>query len=108
MKVFNLTDVSTPLLERHGMLNQTIAVGTELINPGSSAEIGEEPHVILGAQHLVSIGALAFSQLPSSYVAAKAPQAPVAPPAAPEPTLEEPKPVEEPVVVKGGKKSRDS
>jgi hypothetical protein len=105
MRVFNLTDVSTPALKRHGLEQQTIVVGTALLPPGGMEEIGDEPHVRAGAQFLVDVGAIAFEQLPPAYMAGKADVAVTSPPAppivtAPEPTPEpEPAPEPAPVVV---------
>jgi hypothetical protein len=100
MRVFNLTDVTTPTLKRHGLEQQTIVVGTALLSPGGMEEIGDEPHVRAGAQFLVDVGAIAFEQLPPAYMAGKADVVVTAPPvvAAPEPTPE-PAPAPEPAPV---------
>lgn len=71
MKVFNLTDVPTSKLQTHGMVGQTIVVGSALLGPGAYAEIVDEKHVREGADFLVSIGAVAFDKLPTEYVVAR-------------------------------------
>ena len=74
MKVFNLTDVETPVLKQHGVLNQMFAIGTVLVSPGQSADVADERavHLASGLQHLVSIGALAVGdQPPAGYRLAK-------------------------------------
>jgi hypothetical protein len=65
MKVFNLTDVETPKLKQHKLLNQTLSIGGSLVAPGGSVE--DRMH----ARHGLSVGALAVDDLPVSYVKAK-------------------------------------
>lgn len=94
MKIFNLTDVPTAKLKQHGLVGQTIVVGTALVQPGGEAELADDSNARAHAQHLVDVGAVAFDQLPPVYVAARADmpakQAPVvaAPLPAPEPVVE--------------------
>jgi hypothetical protein len=83
MKVFNLTDVETPRLKQHGMVNHTFGVGTLLLGPGDSGELPDaqgharRPEV----QKLVSVGALSVGELPPAYLAKKKALAPKPPPA---------------------------
>ena len=89
MKVFNLTDIETPLLKQHKMVNQTLAVGRALLAPGGSADVDETQAdgVRAGMQHLVRIGALAVNNAPPQYVKSRelAAQPAVVPTSAPEP-----------------------
>lgn len=112
MKVFNLTDVETPSLKQHKLVEQTIAVGPHLLEPGKNCDV--EPsrldHIRAGLQQLVTVGALAVGdQPPAAYVVAKAkapkratPATPPPPPTLPAPEVKLPPPSRVP----GSKKSR--
>ena len=84
MKVFNLTDVSTPKLVQHSYVNHTFGVGPFVVGPGEEQEVTEVQiqHVRKGLQDLVAVGALALGdQPPATYLVAKAKQSSVeAPP----------------------------
>lgn len=74
MNVFNLTDVSTPLLVAKSLSGVTLVVGRHLLAPGASCEVTEEQIAPLrpGLQDLVAKGALAVgNQPPAAYVMAK-------------------------------------
>jgi hypothetical protein len=90
MKVFNLTDVETPVLKQRGLCQQTFAVGKALVAPGQSADVDDAYLAQLGPglRQLVSYGAAAVGQPPASYRLAKEKMAPVA--SAPEPAPAQP------------------
>lgn len=73
MKVYNLTDVPTPTLESYGMLNQSIAVGTELLLPGAVVEVADAdaPGVRASLEQFLSIGAVCIDTVPDAYRAAR-------------------------------------
>lgn len=71
MKVFNLTDVETPKLKQHKLLNQTLSIGGSLVAPGGSVELKGSAEDRMHARHGLSVGALAVDDLPVSYVKAK-------------------------------------
>lgn len=73
MKVFNLTDIETPLLKQHGLCQQTFAVGKALLAPGQSADVDDTYLAQLGQglRQLVSCGAAAVGQPPAAYRLAK-------------------------------------
>jgi hypothetical protein len=72
-----LTDEETPKLRQYKMVNQTLAVGPCLLEPGASGEVSEEvvnqlrPEI----QRLVGLGALALNELPASYTVKMKPKA---------------------------------
>jgi hypothetical protein len=94
MKVFNLTDVETPVLKQHGMVNHTFAVGALLLGPGDSGDLPSEKESALRTelQRLVGLGALSANELPPAYLArkkaleVKAARPPSLPPKLTEPT----------------------
>lgn len=67
MRVFNLTDVSTPALKAASLENVSITVGSESIAPGTSGEMKKYSSHLA---RLFQCGALAYEQ-PSSYLRAK-------------------------------------
>ena len=75
MRVHNLTDIPTEVLNKYGHIDQQIVVGTELCAPGGSVEVGDTIHLRSQMEHLVSLGALAVGALPPSYASAKAKKA---------------------------------
>lgn len=86
MKVFNLTDVSTDVLEQYQMLNHTIEVGGQSVGPGASIEV-DEPEAQLRSrlEHFLAIGAVALDSPPEKYLG----KAPLAAAPAPRDTLSE-------------------
>jgi|SRR6478609_2955163 len=71
VKVYNLTDVETPTLAKHHMLNAHVAVGTRMCNPGEFVELEDTPVLRSDVKFLVSIGALALGSLPPPYAQAR-------------------------------------
>ena len=71
VKVYNLTDVSTPTLVQQKLLNSHIAVGTRMCNPGEFVEQEDTPTLRSDCRFLVSVGALSIDALPPTYVAAR-------------------------------------
>ena len=72
MKVFNLTDVETPKLKQHGLVNQTVVVGGKAIAPGASLGFEGKPWERASAKHAAKVGAISVDALPGSYTTAKA------------------------------------
>lgn len=85
MKVYNITDVSTPLLAQRHMKSQTFVIHGKAIKPGESQAYDQRdaPIVARATNHLVKAGALVIDKLPTSYLQAKAAAAPAAVPAVP-------------------------
>lgn len=71
MKVFNLTDVATKTLERHGLVRQHIAVGTRIVDPGEYVEVEDTAEMRHRLSHLVTMGALSIDSLPPTYSKAR-------------------------------------
>ncbi len=71
MKLFNLTDVPTPELERRHIINATLAVGQHLVPPGDSIEVDKTPDLVKAVASYVEVGAMAMDSLPAAYTAAK-------------------------------------
>jgi hypothetical protein len=75
MKVFNLTDVTTPALKQRALEAQHIEVQGAMLEPGGSVEVDDA--ALAPLQHLVDLGVLVFGTPPSSYLDAKKAPAPV-------------------------------
>jgi hypothetical protein len=99
VKVFNLTDVSTPTLKQRGLVSRGFQVGTQLIQPGASAQFDGATWASLKGRYnrLLTLGALFVGATPPvSYVQGKqrsvgntpapAPAKPSTPPPPPAPT----------------------
>lgn len=71
MKVYNLTDVSTPVLEQRGLMNQHIAVAGRMAAPGEYVEVEDTPHARANVELLLQLGAVALDKLPPPYVLAR-------------------------------------
>jgi hypothetical protein len=71
VKIYNLTDVHTPVLEKYRMLDQHIAVGTRMCEPGQYIEQEDSPTLRENCRHLVSIGALSIGMVPPPYTVAR-------------------------------------
>lgn len=71
MRVFNLTDVKTDVLEQRGLVGQHIAVAGRMINPGEYADVESTVSARANIEELVRIGALAIDQPPPPYVMAR-------------------------------------
>lgn len=68
MRVFNLTDVTTPVLVSRGLVNAPVRVGGKVIPPGGSSEVSN----LSGANAFISLGALAVNECPAEYLKKKA------------------------------------
>lgn len=84
MKVFNLTDVPTPLLERLGLVRVSLRVGEETVPPGGQVDVPDRYQAEIST--LVRVGAVAIGSRPAGYQ-----------PAAPEPTVKTDIPVVPPL-----------
>lgn len=71
MRVFNLTDMKTDVLEQRGLVGQHIAVAGRMINPGEYADVESTVSARANIEELVRIGALAIDQPPPPYVLAR-------------------------------------
>ena len=71
MKVYNLTDVETPVLVQRGLVNQHIVVGKCMVNPGEFAEVVDTAHVRGKLGYLLTVGAVSIDLVPPNYVRAK-------------------------------------
>lgn len=68
MRVFNLTDVGTTVLEARGLVSQHIAVAGRMINPGEYADVEDTAMVRAAIAELLQVGALSIDQPPPPYV----------------------------------------
>lgn len=71
MRVFNLTDIATPVLEQHGLVNQHFAVARRMVNPGEYADIGDAPNALHDLQFLLQVGAASVDRVPPAYAMAR-------------------------------------
>jgi len=72
VRVFNLTDVSTKVLEQQGLLNQHFAVGGRMVVPGEYIDVEDANGVIRGhLVHLLTVGAVSVDCVPPAYAKAK-------------------------------------
>ena len=92
MRVFNLTDVATEVLERYGLVNSSHAVAGVLLRPGKSVDVVDDASTRARLKRLVERGALSIDEVPASYkVADTVPPATLPAPVAPaEPEVAEP------------------
>jgi hypothetical protein len=72
VKVFNLTDVSTPVLETRGLVNKGIVVGREIAEPGGYKEVIDSPRERKKLHFFLQIGAVSIDKPTPPYLAAKA------------------------------------
>ena len=87
MKLYNLTDVETPMLAQRGLVRSTIVVGRLLLEPGENRAASADQLAIVrgGLQELVALGALAVgNQPPAKYIMMKERATPPAPITTPE------------------------
>lgn len=72
MRVFNLTDVPTKVLEQQRLVGQHIAVGRRMSVPGEYVDV-EDPSGILQSKltHLLTVGAVSIDRVPPAYAKAK-------------------------------------
>jgi hypothetical protein len=71
MKVFNITDVSTPALRNQHLENQPLKVVDTVIMPGKSAEFRGTARERNEASVFLKSGAVAIDELPPAYAAKK-------------------------------------
>lgn len=71
MRVFNLTDVSTPVLEQRGLLAQGIATSGRIVNPGEYVDVEDTPKSRSDLAYLLQVGAVSIDMLPPPYVVAR-------------------------------------
>lgn len=71
MRVYNLTDVPTPTLERHGLVNQSIVVHRRIAAPGEYVEVETSDSMRVRLSHLLTVGAVSIDQLPPAYLKAR-------------------------------------
>ncbi len=71
VKVYNLTDVATPNLDKQKMVGQHIVVGTRMSAPGEFVEVEDSPKLRTDCEFLVSVGALSIGATPPPYTAAR-------------------------------------
>jgi hypothetical protein len=82
MKIFNISDASTPSLVKHGLVNQTFSIGGQLVKPGMYITMDDSKKKVVAAQlkHLLEFGAIALEKPPASYKPVPATKAAVSPP----------------------------
>lgn len=71
MRVFNLTDISTKVLEQRKLIDQGIAVAKRLVRPGEFVEVEDTAHTRACLQDLLRVGAVAIDIPPPAYVKAR-------------------------------------
>ena len=71
MKVYNLTDVPTDLLEVRQLVGCPVKVGNTVVMPGTWAEIPDRADALSDVNRYRVIGVLAVDVLPEQYVKAK-------------------------------------
>lgn len=72
MRIFNLTDVSTRVLEQQKLLNQHFAVGGHMVVPGEYVDVEDVNGTLRGnLVHLLTVGAVSIDNVPPAYAAAK-------------------------------------
>jgi hypothetical protein len=67
MKVFNLTDVETPVLKQRGLLAQSIGISRRMVAPGEFVEVEDTPEVRAKLEYLLTVGAVSIDQAPPTY-----------------------------------------
>lgn len=67
MRIFNLTDVATSVLERHGLVDQHLAIARRMVNPGEFVEVEDTSTTRVDLQFLLQVGAVSIDQLPPGY-----------------------------------------
>lgn len=72
MKVINISDVATPQLKQHGLVNATIEVNGAMLAPGASVDCPDNQMQRSKLQHVLSVGVATIGDPPQSYVDAKA------------------------------------
>ena len=67
VRLFNLTDVSTPSLEKKGWVNIVVGGQGFSVQPGESVEVLMRPELRQTIQGYVAAGLLAVDSLPPAY-----------------------------------------
>ena len=68
MRVFNLTDVSTPTLEQRNLVNQHFAVGRRMVVPGEYVEVEDTPMIRASLLFLLQVGAASIDRPSPTYI----------------------------------------
>lgn len=71
MRIFNLTDVATPVLEQHKLVDQHFAIARRMVNPGEYVDIEDAPNVLRDLQSLLQVGAVSIDRVPPAYAMAR-------------------------------------
>lgn len=71
MKVYNLTDVPTPVLEQRGLNDKQIAVGNRMVAPGEFVEVEDTPDMRSKLEYLLTVQAVSIDNAPPPYVHAR-------------------------------------
>lgn len=71
MRVFNLTDVPTKVLEQRGLTQQHIAVARRMVDPGEFIEVADSATTRDGLAYLLQVGAVSIDTLPPAYLRAR-------------------------------------
>lgn len=72
MKVFNLTDVSTTVLEQRNLVRQHFAVDRRMLAPGEYIEVEDTPKNRAALGLLLQVGAVSIDRLSPAYVQLRA------------------------------------
>lgn len=68
MRVYNLTDIPTPTLTRHGLVNQCLVAHRRVIAPGEYVDVEDNDSMRARLAHLLTVGAVSIDQLPPAYL----------------------------------------
>lgn len=71
MRVFNLTDIETPVLTQRGLVGQHIAVGSRMVAPGEYVDVEDTESVESKLEYVLTVGAVSVGVLPPAYVMAR-------------------------------------
>ena len=71
MKVFNLTDVETPVLLQRGLVDQGIGISRRMVAPGEYVEVEDTAETRAKLEYLLTVGAVSIDQMPPSYALAR-------------------------------------
>jgi hypothetical protein len=72
MKIYNVTDVETPKLLQHKLVNQTLSIGGAPVAPGGSVNLKGSIEDHAQIHHALLVGAVVVDDLPNGYTKAKA------------------------------------
>ena len=68
MRIYNLTDQATPVLEQHKLVNMPIIVGKYNIAPGEFVEVPAGNDLLSRLKFPLTVGAVAVDVLPPDYL----------------------------------------